>query len=142
MNSPLVKEYLYNVPMEKVWEAITDTDKMRIWYFPQLKQFKPVVGFKFQFDDPGAKYQKEWIVTKVIPGKTLARSWSYKGYPVSSEVVFDLSAVGNNTKLNVTQTGIGSFPDHPHFKRERFEWGLDSLLGQNLKRLLEDGNKS
>jgi len=37
---------------------------------------------------------------------------------------------------------LESFPNDPHFKRERFEWGWDNLLGQNLKYLLEDGNNS
>lgn len=140
MSSPLVKEYHFNVPIQEVWEALTDRDKMKIWYFPQLQQFKPVVEFKFQFDDPGAEYQKEWIVTKLIPGKTFAHSWSYEGYPGTSEVIFDLSADGTSTILTVTQTGIESFPDHSHFKSECFERGWDSLLGQNLKRLVEDGN--
>ncbi|RDV15940.1 SRPBCC domain-containing protein [Pontibacter diazotrophicus] len=66
MSTPLIKEFNYNVPIEKVWQALTDKDKMKEWYFPQLKQFEPIVGFKFQFDDSSAEYQKEWIVTKVV----------------------------------------------------------------------------
>ena len=139
---PLIKEFNYNVPIEKVWQALTDADKMRIWYFPQLQKFEPIVGFKFQFDDNSAEYQKEWIVTKVAEGKTLSHSWAYKNYPGSSEVTFDLFADENKTKLRVTQTGFESFPNDPHFKRERFEWGWDNLLGQNLKSLLEDSNNS
>jgi len=140
MGSPLIKEFTYNVPIEKVWVALTDTDKMKEWYFPQLQKFKPIVGYKFQFDDDDSEYRKEWIVTKLVEGKTLAHSWAYKGYSGSSEVTFDLFADGNKTKLRVTQTGLDSFPVHPHFKRERFEWGWDNLLGQNLKHLLEDSN--
>lgn len=137
MNDPLVKEFIYNVPIEKVWQALVDTDQMRTWYFPQLKRFEPVVGYKFEFDQQGAEYQKEWVVTKVADGKTLGHSWAYKGYKGRSEVVFDVLPEGNKTKLRVTQTGLDSFPDHPHFARERFEWGWDNLLGQNLKQLLE-----
>lgn len=140
MNSPLIKEFHYYVPIAKVWETLIDKDKMKEWYFPQLQQFEPVVGYKFQFDDEGSSYHKEWIVTKVVAGKTLAHSWAYKGYPGSSEVVFDLFAEGNNTTLRVTQTGLESFPNHPHFKRERFDWGWNNLLGQNLKHLLENNN--
>ena len=123
MNTPFIKEFYYNVPTEKVWQALVDTDKMRKWYFPQLQKFEPIVGYKFQFDDNNSEYQKEWIVTKIVEGKTFAHSWAYKGYPGSSEVIFDLFAEGSNTMLRVTQTNLESFPDHPHFKRERFEWG-------------------
>jgi uncharacterized protein YndB with AHSA1/START domain len=137
MNDPLIKTFDYNTPIEKVWQSLTDRDKMKKWYFPQLQKFEPVVGFKFQFDDHDAEYQKEWIVTKVVEDKTLAHSWAYKGYPGNSEVIFDLFPEGNKTRLKVTHTDLDSFPNDPHFKRERFEWGWDNLLGQNLKQLLE-----
>ena len=129
MNPPLIKDLHYNVPIEKVWQALTVQDTMKKWYFPQLQQFKPVVGFKFQFDDDRAEYQKEWLVTKVTEGKSLAHSWAYKGYAGNAEVIFDLFAEENKTKLRVTQTDLDSFPNHPHFNRERFEQGWDNLLG-------------
>lgn len=137
MTISLIKEFSYSVPIEKVWEALIDTDKMREWYFPQLLKFEPAVGYQFKFEDTHAEYQKEWIVTDIQPGKTFAHSWAYKGYSGRSEVVFDLFEEGTNTRLRVTQTGLESFPDHSHFKRERFEWGWDTILGQNLKNLLE-----
>lgn len=142
MSILLIKEFDYNVPIEKVWQALTDKDSMKKWYFPQLQKFEPIVGFKFQFDQSSAEYQKEWVVTKVVKGKTLAHSWAYKDYPGNSEVIFDLFSEGNKTRLKITQTDLESFPDDPHFARERFEWGWDNLLGQNLKRLLEDSNNS
>jgi len=142
MSTTLIKEFNYNVPIEKVWQALINKDEMRKWYFPQLQKFEPIVGFKFQFDDTSAEYQKEWIVTKVAEGRTLAHSWAYKGYQGNSEVIFDIFSEENKTKLRVTQTDLESFPNHPHFKRERFEWGWDNLLGQNLKHLLENKNNS
>lgn len=137
MDAPLVKEFLYDVPISKVWQALTSTEKLKKWYFPQLRAFKPVIGFKFEFDDDNAGYQKEWIVTNVVEGKMLAHSWAYKGYPGSSEVIFDLFPENGTTRLSVTQTDLESFPKHPHFQRERFSSGWDNLLGHNLKQLLE-----
>lgn len=137
MDTTLVKEFSYNVPIENVWNALTEKDQMKIWYFSQLKEFEPRVGFKFQFDDDGANYQKEWIVTKFEAGKIFAHSWAYKGFPGKSEVIFELFSEQHKTKLKVTQTGLDSFPSHPHFNRERFESGWENLLGNNLKNLLE-----
>jgi len=142
MSTPLIKEFDYNVPIGKVWQALTDVDKMKEWYFPQLQKFEAIVGYKFQFDDNSSEYQKEWVVTKVKDDRTLAHNWAYKGYPGSSEVIFDLFADENKTRLRVTQTDLESFPNHPYFKTERFEWGWDNLLGQNLRHLLEHNNKS
>ena len=133
MSNPLVKEFTYNVPIVKVWQAITSTDMMKRWYFPQLRKFKPEVGFKLDFDDDSAQYQKEWIVTKVEEGQTLAHSWAYRGYPGISNVKFDLLSENSTTRLRVTQTDLESFPNYPHFQIERFESGWDNLLGQNLK---------
>lgn len=138
MQQLLIKTFIYKVPIEQVWVALTHTAQMQIWYFPQLQQFKPVVGFRFQFDDKGSAYQKDWMVTQVIDGKRLAHSWTYKGYPGSSEVIFDLLPEGKRTKLKVTQTGLDSFPKDPHFARARFESGWEQLLGKDLQHLLEN----
>ena len=42
--SPFVIERVYNAPIQLVWEAITNRDQMKQWYF-DLKEFKPEVGF-------------------------------------------------------------------------------------------------
>lgn len=137
MDTPCVLEQIYQAPLEKVWAALTDENSLRAWYFPQLRRFKPVVGFAFEFTDDGSAYQKEWRVTQVVAGKNLVHSWSYKGYPGSSEVTFELVAEGAETRLTLTHTGLASFPPAPHFARNRFEAGWQHILGSNLKRFLE-----
>jgi uncharacterized protein YndB with AHSA1/START domain len=136
MDMPFVMEQIYDSPIETVWEALTDEDQMRAWYFPQLKHFRPAVGFMFEFVDDGSPYQKEWQVTQLAEGRRLAHSWVYKGYPGRSEVIFDLTAEGGKTRLRLTHTGLASFPDDPHFARERFESGWQRILGVNLKQHL------
>lgn len=136
MNIPLVTERIYNTPIEMVWQAITDKDAMREWYFPQLQEFEPVLGAKFQFFNDGSAYQKEWIVSQVVTGRKLAHTWSYKGYPGHSEVSFDLSVEGNQTRFKITHTGLESFPDDPHFARDRFVWGWQ-LISDKLNNYLQ-----
>jgi uncharacterized protein YndB with AHSA1/START domain len=46
--NPFLIERNFSAPLSKVWEAITDTGKMKHWYF-DLEKFNPEVGFKFQF---------------------------------------------------------------------------------------------
>jgi hypothetical protein len=67
----------------------------------------------------------------------LAHSWVYKGYPGSSEVIFELFEQDDKTRLKVTHTDIESFPRDPHFARHRFEEGWNRILGTNLKHFLE-----
>jgi uncharacterized protein YndB with AHSA1/START domain len=133
MDTPLVTQEFYSAPIERVWEALTDENQMRVWYFPQLRKFKPVVGFDFEFDNDGSTYQKAWRVTQFIDGTKFSHSWSYKGYPGSSEVNFELFREGTGTRLRLTHTGLASFPDDPHFARNRFEDGWRQIIGVSLR---------
>jgi len=47
-NKPFVIERIYNAPIARVWKAITNKADMKKWYF-DLAEFKPEVGFEFQF---------------------------------------------------------------------------------------------
>ncbi|PBQ32698.1 ATPase [Sphingobacteriaceae bacterium] len=137
MNHPFVTEQLYSAPIEKVWQHLSETDKMKEWYFPQLIEFVPEVGFEFKFKDDGSRFQKEWTVTKIIKGQTLAHTWVYKGYPGLSEVTFELFKEGAKTRLKLTHEGLETFPDDAHFARQRFVDGWAQLLGVKLKQMLE-----
>lgn len=137
MSTPFVTEREYEAPIEKVWHALTNTDQLKQWYFPQVQKFEPVVGFRFEFADDGSPYGKEWVVTDVVPGRKLAHTWAYQNYPGSSEVTFELVEQGDKTRLVLTHTGLESFPAAPHFARRRFEDGWAQILGSNLKEYLE-----
>ncbi|RZJ83290.1 MAG: SRPBCC domain-containing protein [Chryseobacterium sp.] len=138
MEKPFELEQMYDAPIEKVWAALSDENKMKVWYFPQLKEFKPIVGFEFKFLNDGSPYQKEWRVTKVINGSLLAHSWVYKGYHGTSEVSFELFEQGDKTKLKLTHIGLSSFPRDTHFARERFGNGWKQILGSKLRQFLAD----
>ncbi len=48
ITKPIIIEETYNSPVKRVWEAITDKNKMKQWYF-DLSEFKPEVGCEFRF---------------------------------------------------------------------------------------------
>jgi uncharacterized protein YndB with AHSA1/START domain len=140
MNSnPLVIERIFNAPVSKVWEAITDNNKMKEWYF-DLEEFKLVVGFEFKFY--GGTEENRYLhlckITEVISGKKLTYSWKYDGYPGQSFVTFELFAEGNKTRLKLTHEGLESFPsDNPDFDRKNFAAGWNDIIGKSLKEYVE-----
>ena len=44
----VVMERSYDAPSQKVWDALTNVEQMRKWYF-NVSDFKPEVGFEFEF---------------------------------------------------------------------------------------------
>lgn len=138
MNEPFVIERTYNVPVEKVWKAITDKDQMKEWYF-DLSAFKPEIGFEFQFT--GGSKEKTYLhlcrITEVVPNKKLTYSWRYDGYEGMSYVTFELFDEGDKTKLRLTHAGIETFPKEKDFARESFAAGWDYITGTSLRNYLE-----
>jgi uncharacterized protein YndB with AHSA1/START domain len=136
---PFIIERTYNAPIDSVWQAITDKNKMKQWYF-DLNAFKPEVGFEFQFHGQGSKgenYLHKCKITEVIPGKKLSYSWRYEGYPGESLLTFELFQEGNQTRLKLTHAGLESFPDSPDFSKESFAEGWTEITGTALKDFLE-----
>lgn len=137
--TPFVIEQTYNAPVEKVWKAITDVNQMRQWYF-DLKDFKPEVGFEFQFE--GGKDNDVYVhlckVTEVETGKKLTHSWRYEGYEGNSFVTWELFPEGDKTRVKLTHSGLETFPQHdPNFKRESFAGGWTHITGISLKNFVE-----
>ena len=136
-----VIERTFSAAPNKVWEAITDTKKMKQWYF-DLEKFKPEVGFKFQFL-AGSDTKKYLHICKVMEaeeGKKLAYTWSYDNYPGNSLVTFELFEAGTGTRVKLTHSGLDTFPakDDPNFAKESFAAGWTEIIGKNLKNFIEE----
>src|SRR5258705_3187279 len=139
-NEAFTIERTYNAPVEKVWKAITDNEEMKQWYF-DLSEFKPVVGFEFQFTGEGHKGEKYLHlckITDVVANKKLTYSWRYDGYEGNSFVTFELFEEGSNTRLKLTHEGLETFPmNNPDFAKESFAEGWTFIVGKSLKEFVE-----
>ena len=134
----VVLERTLPAPVAKIWKALTDVDQMRQWYF-DLKEFKPEVGFEFQFvvEHEGNRYHHLCRVTEVVPQKKIAYTWRYQGEPGDSLVTFELFPEGEKTRLKLTHEGLDTFPKTAAFARENFEKGWTTLIGSELKQFVE-----
>ena len=137
----IVIERTYNASAEKVWNAITDRDEMKKWYF-DLAEFKPEPGFEFQFygeGKQGEKFLHLCKVIEVIPKKKLTYSWRYDGYEGNSFVTFELFPEGDKTRVKLSHKGLESFPVTPNkdFAKENFMEGWTHIIGTGLKDYVE-----
>lgn len=138
--APFTIERIYNAPISKVWKALTDTDEMKQWSF-DLSEFKPVVGFEFQFygeGKTGEKFLHLCKIIEVVKNKKLKHSWRYDGYEGNSVVTFELFEEGDKTKLKLTHEGLETFPaNNPDFAKENFAEGWTYIIVESLAGYLE-----
>ncbi len=142
-NEPFVIERTYQAPISKVWEAISNKEQMKQWYF-DLAEFKPEVGFEFSFE--GGPEDRQYLhvckVTEVIPGKKLSYTWRYEGYEGNSLVTWELFDDAGATRLKLTHAGLDTFPANPDFAKTNFVQGWTDLVGTLLKGYLENDQKT
>lgn len=139
-NKPVEVEKTYDAPVERVWQAMTDKEQMKQWYF-DLDDFKLEKGFRFQFPGQGHKgeqYIHLCTITEIIPQKELQYSWEYEGFSGYSLVTFALSEDGKKTKLKLTHHGLETFPDHgDDFSWKSFNEGWNYIAKTGLSAFLE-----
>jgi uncharacterized protein YndB with AHSA1/START domain len=137
-NLPLVVERTFDAPVAKVWQALTDVEAMRQWFF-ELKEFRAEAGFEFGFtvEHEGTTFVHRCRVTEAVPQQRLAYTWRYEGHAGDSLVTLELFAEGQGTRVKLTHAGLETFPKTPQFRRANFSRGWTSLIGSSLKEFLE-----
>jgi len=140
-DDPIIIEQKFQKPPESVWDAITDIRQMRQWYFENIPDFKPEVGFKTQFEVRSGDriFPHRWKITEVIPSKKITYNWKYDGYPGDSFVTFELFPHNDQTLLRLTTEIVEDFPqDIPEFRRESCVGGWTYFIQNSLKDYLEN----
>ena len=137
----VVIERIFDAPVEKVWKALTDFNQMKIWYFPQLKEFKPEKGFETEFivHNNGKDYPHIWKVQEVSPLKKISLEWRFGGYPGNSLLSFELIDQGDKTKLILRHEGLETFEPEKYseLSKQNFMAGWTHFMNTGLKEFLE-----
>lgn len=123
----------------QVWEALTNAEKMKIWYF-DIPNFNLNIGNEFSFYEGEKKeYLHKGKVLKVEENKLFQHTWMHpeqsKG---SSTVTWEIEELENNkVKLSLTHEGLESFGDAgPTFSPENYEMGWKAIVKTNLRNYL------
>jgi uncharacterized protein YndB with AHSA1/START domain len=137
---PIVVEQTFQVTIDTVWKAITDIKQMRLWYFDNIPDFKPEVGFKTQFNVQSGErnFMHKWKVTEVVSRRKITYNWQYENYAGDAFVTFELFEQNDQTTLRLINQIVEDFQDNiPEFTRESCVGGWTYFIKKNLKEFLD-----
>lgn len=117
---PLIVSKIINAPISKVWDALTVHEQMLVWYFEEIPNFKPELGFttSFVIKHEDRTYTHKWEIIQVNVPHAIGYRWNYEEHDGDSKVVFQLEEENGQTKASVNAIILEDFPDLPEFKRE------------------------
>ena len=140
-NNPLIAKatITINAPGSKVWEALTNPDLIKQYLFgtkviTDWQMGSPII-YEGQWE--GKSYQDKGTIIQIEPGKLLVSTYwsSMAGLPDVPEsyktVRYDLSKVGNGTRLTVTQDNNATSEEADHSSQN---W---KMVLEGIKKLLE-----
>lgn len=134
MTDSIQREMRFPQPRDQVWEAITDSDSLAEWMFPN--DMEPRVGHRFTFRVPGnPKMNFDGLIVdcEVLtcePPALLVFSWSAGGAVVDTRVSFRLEADGEGTRVLFEHAGFNTAIPHGEQARKGAEFGWAKLFKQ------------
>ena len=140
-DEPVIISETYPVPVQELWTALTDHQRMIQWYFDDIPAFKPVVGFETSFPVyvEDRQFTHCWKVTDVSENRLIKYDWSYAEHNGIASVAFELTPKDDGSHLKLRVEIHEDFPaDIPEFDREACVGGWNYFLGERLKEFLGD----
>ena len=134
---PIIVERVLSVSPDTVWQAITEPEQMRQWFFDNIPDFEPRVGFSTWFDvDSGQRiFPHVWIILEAVPGERIVYDWRYDGYDGVSRLTMALAPEGpDRTRFRIVHETLEPFDNTiPEFQSDscRTGWNyfMDRLAG-------------
>ncbi len=137
---PVVVEQEFHRSVHDVWQAITEIDLMRQWYFENIPDFQAKVGFRTEFavESGGRTFLHQWQVIQVEAPHKLVYSWRYPDFEGDAFTIFEVSGDNQKSRLTVTMDVLKSFQkDIPEFERDSCVGGWNYFICDRLKSFLE-----
>lgn len=132
-------EAVFDASKSQVWDAITNSEIMKVWYFDILN-FNLNVGNEFSFYESEKKeYLHQGKILKVEENKLLQHTWEHPEQSKGSSVLtWEIDEVDDNkVKVTLTHEGLENFADAgPNFAPENFEMGWNAIVKTNLRNYL------
>ena len=133
--APIIVTKTYNCSTQRLWKALTDISEMRQWYFEDMPDFRPQVGFSTSFliINEGRHFTHYFEVLEVVREKMIKYTFDITEYEGDGYVVFEIEPSDKGSQLTLTSVVTKPYPeDIPEFKRESGVAGWEWFLGERL----------
>jgi uncharacterized protein YndB with AHSA1/START domain len=128
------KTIVLNAPIEKVWQAVSTSEGIAVWWMPNT--FEPVLGHEFillagQFGDSPCK------VTELEPPYRLGFDWGKDWH-----LVFELKSLDEKTEFTLIHSGweadkATEFGQPHSMIRTIMDGGWDKIVNEKLPAYIE-----
>lgn len=124
---------------QKVWEAITNPEVMKVWYF-DMSNFKLEIGNVFSFyETDGRTFFHECKILNFEENKMLQHTWTHpqqsKGSSIVTWTIEELES--GKVEVTLTHEGVDSFADGGEkFAPANYEMGWNALVKTSLRNYL------
>jgi len=130
------RETVIDAPVSKVWEHITDPQKIAGWLMPN--DFEATVGKQF-FLDCQQQGKVSCVVKEIIPRQKLVYSFQSKVAKVETLVTITLAKEGKDTRLTLIHSGWDALPPGEQGVADPFGDGWGSAF-EKLRGHIEGAN--
>ena len=123
-------DFQFKSPIDKVWNALTNSDILAQWVMEN--NFQPIVGYRCQFRDEAIGLLVDSEVLVVDEPYRLSYTWI--GGPIDTVVTWTLKQEDGITYLHLEQTGFEK--EGQAFNGAKYGWTykideLNTLLGED-----------
>lgn len=142
MKDVIIKEHVFNHPIDKVWDAISRAEEISIWFIKA--DFKAEKGYQYTFT---ASEEKGCLtitgeVKKPDP-YVLSYTWIVQDTSIETTVTWRLESIDEGTKLYLEHSGISNYGGETAIKMfESFAGGWSNCvneLSSYLKKVVHAG---
>lgn len=97
--NPVVIQREFSVSTIRLWEALTNREQLKQWYFDFSENFNAEVGCVFEWS-AGPSEGEQWLhraeILEVVPNEKLVQSWEYPGYKGKAKLTWAITPLAEH----------------------------------------------
>lgn len=132
-------EAVFNATQSQVWEALTNPEIMKVWYFT-IPNFELTEGKEFQFyENEGTNFLHVCKILKIEKQHLFQHTWTHPAQSKGSSVVtWEINEIEEGkVKVTLTHEGVETFADGgADFTPANYEMGWNALVKTSLRNYL------